>query len=335
MDNRLNEDGKSYGGSGKSLIYKTAICDYFLNANLYKYIAGRDPKKLEGDFLYHGVSEHTKLILIDDAGEYFKFDLFFSDITGSINVNPKSGAPFTIPFEKAPKFCFTSNYTLRNPDSSTERRILYSVAADFYHEKGENTDYLETYTPKDDFGHNLFTDWGKTEFNNFYNTLIYCIKFYLGVSEKLGPAMGAVNRRNLYAAMGNNFYDWASTYFDEDGNNVDAEIIRDHAFKDYKFITGDNNLKPQGWLDKIKAFCKYKGYIFNPTELRGKANNIIRKLPTYNYDSKSNTWVEVEGAKHKTTEVIYIKTTQNVPDAISVNPNNTPFPGDDSETQLI
>lgn len=318
MDNRLNEDGKSYGGSGKSLIYKTAICDYYLNENLYKYIAGRDPKKLEGDFLYHGVSEHTKVILIDDAGEYFKFDLFFSDITGSINVNPKSGAPFTIPYAKAPKYCFTSNYTLRNPDSSTERRILYSVASDFYHEKGENTDYSETWTPKDDFGHNLFTEWEPKEFNNFYNTLIYCLQFYLGVTEKLGPAMGAVTKRNLFASMGTNFYDWASMFFNEEGANVNQEIIRDHAFKDYIFMTGDNKIKPHGWAEKVKSFCKYRGWVYNPMEMRGKQNNIIRKLPNYNYDARSNTWHELKDAAHKTTEVLYIKTTHGVPDAVNV-----------------
>lgn len=319
MDNRLNEDGKSYGGSGKSLIYKTAVCDHFLNGKLYKYIAGRDPKKLEGDFLYHGVNEYTKMILIDDAGEYFKFDLFFSDVTGAINVNPKSGAPFTISSDKAPKFCFTSNYTLRNPDSSTERRILYSVASDYYHVKSENTDYSETWAPKDDFGHNLFDDWNPEQYNNFYNTMLYCLKFYLSVSEKLGPAMGAVTKRNLFAAMGNNFYEWAKIFFSEDSGNINNEVIRDHALKDYRFITGDNNIKPQGWKEKMKAFCKYKGYVFNPAEMRGKENNIIRKLPNYHYDARTNIWTEIQGSS-KTTEVIYIKTTINIPDALNVEP---------------
>lgn len=316
MDNRLNEDGKSYGGSGKSLIFKNALAENLLYK--YHYISGRNPRVTDNDFLYDGLTEHHRLILVDDANEFLKFDFFFSEITGSIKVNPKGGTPFTIPFNKAAKFCFTSNFTPRNLDSSTERRLLYFVNSDYYHEKGETTDYNETWTPKDDFGHRPFDDWDEPQWNQFYNTMAYCLKFYLSATEKIGPAMGAVTKRNLFAMMGNNFHDWALAYFSEDGENVNRLIVREHAMKDYK-VSHPDKLTPQGWLDKIQAFCKYYGYVFNPSEMRGKNNKIMQKVPQYEYDNRTNSWKEIPEAKKVTKELIYIRTLHDVPFEVNIN----------------
>ena len=310
MDNRLNEDGKSYGGSGKSLLFKNALAENLLFK--YHYISGRNPRVTENDFIYDGLTEDHRYILVDDANEFLKFDFFFSEITGSIKVNPKGGTPFTIPFSKAAKFCFTSNFTPRNLDSSTERRLLYCVFSDYFHEKGETTDYNEAWAPKDEFGRRPFDDWQTTDWNNFYNTLANCLKFYLKTTEKINPAMNSVTKRNLFAIMGNNFHDWALAYFNEEGENVNRAIVREHAMRDYKASHPDK-LTPQGWLDKMQAFCKYHHYIFNPKELRGKNNKIMQKVPQYSYDIRENTWKEVEGAPKKTKELIYIKTTINVP----------------------
>jgi len=317
MDNRLNEDGKSYGGSGKSLLFKNALAENLMYK--YHYISGRNPKVTDNDFLYDGLTEHHRYILVDDANEFLKFDFFFSEITGSIKVNPKGGTPFTIPFAKAAKFAFTSNFTPRNLDSSTERRLLYTVFSDYFHEKGETTDYSETWTPKDDFGRRPFDDWEEADWNQFYNTLAYCLKFYLSATEKIGPAMGAVTKRNLFAIMGNNFHDWAIAYFSEEGENVNRAIIREHAMKDYKTSHPDK-LTPQGWWDKIQAFCKYYGYVFNPLELRGKNNKIMQKVAQYEYDNRTNVYKEISEAKKVTKELLYIKTSHEIPTDIPNEP---------------
>jgi hypothetical protein len=41
------------------------------------YIKGRDANVTKNDFIYHGVTEDTDFILIDDANQYLDFAFFY------------------------------------------------------------------------------------------------------------------------------------------------------------------------------------------------------------------------------------------------------------------
>ena len=56
--------------------------------------------------------------------DLLKFDFFFSAITGEMIVNPKHGKQYELSFEEVPKFCITSNFTLRNIDPADQRDQL-------------------------------------------------------------------------------------------------------------------------------------------------------------------------------------------------------------------
>jgi len=319
MDGKFSDDGQSHGGSGKSIIYDMAM-RALLRRNFM--LSGRNPKLTDDPHKYDGLSEHHRYIFIDDAHEYLRLDVFYTDITGDVKVNPKGKRPFTIPFEKSGKFSFTSNYTPKNLGPSTERRMIYNVFSDYYHNAGETTDYKESRDPKTEFGKAMFTEFSPQEWNDFYNTAIYCLRFYLSATEKITPSMGNVNRRNLTNIMGPNFHDWASAYFNEEGENIDKMIMRDMAFKDFTHNV-PGKWTPQSFLERLKAFCKLNGYVLNPKKFQDKKGKIIRKVEQMYYDQKSNTWTKVDGAKI-TKEMLYVQTKDEVPDEVNVDPDPTP-----------
>lgn len=307
MDGKLSEDGQSWGGSGKSIVYDMAM-RALLRRNFM--LSGRNPKLTDDPHKYDGLSEYHRYLFIDDAHKYLKLDVFYTDITGDIKVNPKGKRPFTIPFENSAKISISSNYTpLMGP--STERRMIITVFSDYYHNAGETTDYKESRDPKKEFGKAMFTEFNQHEWNDFYATAIYCLRFYLSTGgEKITPGMDNVNKRNLTNIMGPNFQDWANAFFSEQGDKIDRLLVREVAFKDFTHNV-PGKWTPQSFMDKLKAFCKLNSYVLNPKQFQDKKGKIIRKVEQKYYDQKSNTWTDV-GAAKITKEMIYIQTKDEV-----------------------
>lgn len=196
MDNKITESGESHGRSGKSLCYRTIR--YFMKSVT---LNGRKPKLTKNPHIYDRVTEHTDYILVDDADQYLNFGFFFNALHGDMEVNPKNNQSYEIPFEHVPKFCITSNFTLRNIDPSTEGRILlYTVFSDYYHVRTEGEDYAEDFTIRDDFDKNLFLDYNEDEWNDDFNFFASCLQFYLSVPRetKINPPMDNVTKRNLH-----------------------------------------------------------------------------------------------------------------------------------------
>ena len=309
MDNKISEHGESHGGSGKSLCYG------YLNNILKRrfYLKGRDEKLTQNDFIYHGVTEDTDYIMIDDASQYLRFDFFFSEITGSLKVNPKNNQPFEIPFSKAPKFVISSNFTIRDPDPSTSRRLLYTVFSDYYH-FNKDDDYKEERQVSSDFGgRNLFKDFTPAEWNAYYNFCAQCLQFFLAHPKKVDPPMDNVTKRSLQAEMGDAFMGWAEAFFDrkdvdentfvESPKYLDKYFAKEMAFEDFIKATKQNKWTTNKFKKALRAYCKWNGYILNPKELQNNAKRIIQKI-----DGRSQ-------------EAIYIRTIET-PDAFNQAENN-------------
>lgn len=279
MDNKISETGESHGGSGKSLCYG------YLNNILKRrfYLKGRDEKLTQNDFIYHGVTEDTDYIMIDDASQYLKFDFFFSEITGSLKVNPKNAQPFEIPFSKAPKFIISSNFTIRDADPSTARRLLYTVFSDYYH-FNKDEEYKEVRQVSDDFGgKNLFKDFTEAEWNDYYNFCAECLKFFLSHPHKINPPMDNVTKRSLQAEMGDVFMGWAEAFFDcKDAFNVPMYLnkyfSKEAAFEDFLKTTKLTKWTANKFKKALKAYCQWNKWIFNPKELHNSAGRIIQKI---------------------------------------------------------
>lgn len=295
MDNKVSENGESHGGSGKSLCYSTL--NYFLRRF---YIEGRNQKNVESEFVYHGVDENTDYILIDDASQYLKFENYFSPITGSLKVNPKNGVPFEIEFSKSPKFVIASNFTIRNPDPSTIRRVLFTVYSDYYHYNKDN-EYKQQRQVSDDFGgKNLFTDFTEKDWNEYINFCIQCLQFYLGHQNKVDPPMDNVTKRSLQAEMGDAFIGWADAFFSTIDTDpvtfkdapkyLDNYFSKEIAIEEFMKATQLRKWSTTQFKKAVKAYCQYNNYIFNPKELQNSGTRIVQNIGG------------------KTQEVFYIRT---------------------------
>lgn len=307
MDNKISESGESHGGSGKSLCYG------YLNNILKRrfYLKGRDEKLTQNDFIYHGVTEDTDYIMIDDASQYLKFDFFFSEITGSLKVNPKNAQPFEIPFSKAPKFVISSNFTIRDADPSTARRLLYTVFSDYYH-FNKDDEYKQVRQVSDDFGgRNLFKDFTEAEWNDYYNFCAQCLQFFLQHPDKVNPPMDNVTKRSLQAEMGDAFQGWADAFFEtkainettfvEEPKYLDNYFSKEMAFEEFIKATKLQKWTTHKFKKAIKAYCQFNGYVLNPKELQNAQGRMSKNIGG------------------KTQEVIFIKTIP-APEGFKVDP---------------
>ena len=284
MDNKIVEDGKSYGRTGKSLFLNLAI-RIFKKA---KYIGSRDPKVTENEFKYHGVTDQTKYILYDDADKRFAFKNLFTDVTGDMHVNPKNGEPYQISFNDSGKLALSTNFAPFDLGPSDLDRILFIAFSDWYH--GESDDMKFGRKPIDDFGHEFFKDWSQKQWFLFINFAMQCLQFYLSTNEKIAAPSENIRKRNILQEIGT-LKEWADDYFVD--ANLDELISKKDALE--AFRSSNKNVagtSAQIFISRLKQYCELMGYELNPSEfISTKDNRIIKKI---------------QGV---TTEMIFIRTT--------------------------
>lgn len=278
MDNKIGETGECNGRSGKSFFFTTL-------AQLLKTVklSGRNPKLMDNPHVLDQVTQHTQMLLIDDCDRYLDTGLFYDNITSDMTVNPKNNQSFTIPFAVSPKIAFTTNYVPANFDPSTEARLLYMVFSDYYHQRTEDNDYLESRSIRDDFDKDLYGDaYTEEEWNQDINFLLQCCRFYLSLidlPDKIQPPLANIIYRKHKADMGANFEDWAKTYFSIEAGRLDTFIVRERAFQDYRSACGMNKTTMQSFTKKLRAFVLLCPWIaeYNPPEYCNSSGRCIRR----------------------------------------------------------
>ena len=152
------------GGTGKS-IFNEAI-GKMRNMVL---IDGRN-LKLDNQFHFSDITISTEVINIDDCARSFNFEKLYHSITGDITVERKGKDKFTIPFEKAPKLCLSTNHIFKGDGNSHNRRLVEIEFSSYFNAE---------HTPEDEFGHQLFNDWDNKEWNRFDDFMCRCVQYYL------------------------------------------------------------------------------------------------------------------------------------------------------------
>jgi hypothetical protein len=131
----------------------------------------------------------------------------------------------------------------------------------------------------------LFKDFDEMQWNKFYNFCAECIKFYLSREDKVEPPMNNVKMRNLLSEMGERFKEWADGFFlKTTATNhplyLDAFFQREFAYQDYKDKAG-GKITATKFKSRMGAYCEYKGWIFNPSDVKGyraKEKRIIQNV---------------------------------------------------------
>ena len=252
------EEGSHNGGTGKSL--------YLSSLNLLRkaeFLNGQSMKDNKWDFVFQRISFDTDIVNIDDLNSSIDMNRFLPDITGDLQVNPKNKDEFVIPYDRSPKFAFTSNHAIKRFDGSLRRRIQFVSFSDYYH--SENPDInLKGRSPRSEFGRDLLKDYTEADWNMFYNFQLQNVRTYmrLGLVE---PDMPDIELRQKRAAIGEVFGDWADGWLETKCN---ADIDRNEAFAnltDYcNRLKIRNAVKLNLFTKKVKIWCEIRGYIYNP-----------------------------------------------------------------------
>jgi hypothetical protein len=150
-------------------------------------------------FAYQRVQHSTKVLVWDDASKNFEFEKLFSVITEGITLEKKNKDEIHIPFERSPKIIISTNYAIKGTGNSFERRKWELEFAQHYN---------KNYTPRDEFGHDLFSDWDRKEWLKFDNYMVANIQMYLR-NGLMKSDFKNLNERKFIAATSHDFYEWA------------------------------------------------------------------------------------------------------------------------------
>ena len=184
------------GGAGKGIFFK-AIGKLI---NLVS-IDGKN-FKLDKSFAFQRVELSTQLIVIEDCRKNVDFEGFYSKITEGVTIEKKNKDEIYINYNDAPKFGFTTNYTINYSGGHGKRRVKIIEFSTFFNHKN---------TPIDFFGNALFNDWDRDEWNRFYNFMIECVQIYLENGIPVIENSDKINRKNIKINFGEDFL----AYYDD------------------------------------------------------------------------------------------------------------------------
>lgn len=244
----LSDDGADdltrNGGRGKSLVTQAI--------SKVRLMTTRGGGEFDPSYR-HNFSELQReddVYTLDDVPANFPYDALYTNVSGSIKAERKGRGAETIPFEMTPKFIITTNWAVRHDENSTStnRRFAEYKFSSFWNMQN---------TPRDYFGHTLFTDWNEDEWNGFYHFAIKCVQVFLTSGLQ----------RISYDKQTDNF----RAYFNNDAKLDEFERIferlRYGAFKVGDFLNlyhaADNPLRHEKLFHKndakkcIDAYIKY------------------------------------------------------------------------------
>lgn len=250
------------GGTGKGL-----ICKAIKKAR--KCTVDIDGKgNMNYMFLYDNVDELTDIVIHNDIKADFDIEGKFSLITDDFEINIKGEKKKTIPYERSPKFIFSTNYRIRAEGGSSKRRKAEIGLVRHYHER---------WTPEDDFGEVFFSkEW--SDWDGFYHFIFKCIEMFLIAGSPIDYDHNLNKEHGLmYTLIDNN----TLVFFREelDGLNKYHKAWHDIYIKfidEYSVNTYKYSMKE--FKKDIEAIAKGLGYNY---DMQKKARCIARGHTPY------------------------------------------------------
>jgi hypothetical protein len=291
-DNKARDISASQGRSGKSLLglaIKRSIRT--------EYFEGRRTNIMD-NFHFQNVTEKTDLIWYDDVVHGFSISPIYSAVTGAMKTRGLYKADAEIPFSLSPRFFVTSNFNLKDLDASTMERTWFLSFSDFYHGAADN--YPGKKTVADDLCEQLFQNWDFNRESGYYNIVKDCLAAWLGHS-KIDPPMQDITQQNLRTAMGSNFMAWAEqNLLSQEPSLVnyklpgtaepkvlkpdseDIFIPKSWATDSFGAFLKKSNSKeqvtPDSFTRKLKAFCQYHNLILDPAGCKNSRGAIEKRM---------------------------------------------------------
>lgn len=192
------------GGTGKGLL---------MNAiGKMKKIVTIDGKSFtfERSFAYQLVSADTQILVFDDVKKHFDFERLFSVVTEGLTLEKKNKDAIKIPFHKSPKIAITTNYAIKGAGNSFARR-KWELELHQY--------YSKSFTPLDEFGKLMFSDWNDDDWCAFDNYMIVCLKNYLRTGLVKSKFVN-LQVRQLSAETCHEFIEWCGLVEGHENNHM-------------------------------------------------------------------------------------------------------------------
>jgi len=180
------------GGTGKGLLMNAL-------SNMKKLVV-IDGKSFafERSFAYQLVSADTQILCFDDVKKYFDFERLFSVVTEGLTLEKKNKDAIKIPFSKSPKIAITTNYAIKGAGNSFARRKW---------ELELHQHYTKNFTPLDEFGKLMFSDWDDDDWCQFDNYMISCLQGYMNTGLVRSKFVN-LKVRQLSAETCHDFIEW-------------------------------------------------------------------------------------------------------------------------------
>jgi len=154
----------------------------------------------EKSFPYQLVSADSQILTFDDVRKSFDFERLFSIVSEGITLEKKNKDAIKIPFRKSPKIVITTNYAIKGKGNSFERRKW---------ELEFKQHYTKDFTPLQEFGRLLFSEWDEGEWCSFDNYMINNLQNYLK-SGFVKSAFKNLKTRKFIQETDHNFWEWVT-----------------------------------------------------------------------------------------------------------------------------
>lgn len=202
------DDEAKGGGTGKGIFIKGL--EKLLNTVT---IDGKNFKP-DKSFAWQRVNLDTKLIALQDVERNFPFEKLYSTLTEGMTVEKKNQMEIFLSYDQSGKIIITTNYSISDDGNHAKRRQKTVEFSSFF---GASR------SPEDVYGHLLFNDWDKDEWNRFYNFMFLCLKYYLenGIASKKQGS--SYKSKKIKTAFGEEFLSWFEDY-KKPGNHEKAKF---------------------------------------------------------------------------------------------------------------
>jgi hypothetical protein len=161
----------------------------------------------------------------------------FSVVTEGLTLEKKNKDAIKIPFSKSPKIAITTNYAIKGAGNSFARR-KWELELHQY--------YTKSYTPLDEFGKLMFGDWNDSDWCEFDNYMIGCLKNYLNTGLVKSTFVN-LKIRQLSAESCHEFIEWCGLVEGNDKSNslfAEQRLYKNDLY--YNFVEEHPDYGPRG-----------------------------------------------------------------------------------------
>jgi hypothetical protein len=222
------ENEANGGGTGKGIFVK-ALGHL---SNLVR-VDGKN-FKVDKNFAFQRVDLDTRILAIEDTRRNVDFEGFYSIITEGITVEKKNKDELFIPYKDSPKVMFTTNYTIPNMGNHAKRRQKVFEFSPYF---GASK------TPEDVFGHKLFEDWDKDEWNRFFNLMFNCVQIYLESGVLAVENSEKLHRKQVRVQFGEEFLEFLMAQKEEKEVWITMEFLYNEFLKMTGFEKKEYSMK--------------------------------------------------------------------------------------------